>query len=151
MRLWLRHPWLRNACSLCLLGVAVVSSLLSFRWVLAQQGGFGWDLRVVCNSYRAAVKGLDPYLLVQDFPLPYSVIHVYALSPLCYSSKPPLYITVFVAAAVASAFIFLRVTEKRLIDWAIVFAAFAAGLHGIEWQLLTGNVSIFELPLQRIR
>jgi hypothetical protein len=43
----------------------------------------GYDLHVVCSSLQALANGLDPYAMSRPMPLPYPLLHVVLLKPLC--------------------------------------------------------------------
>ena len=151
MGVWQRYPRFSRATTLVLavLVVAACVQLSPSLMPFVGEGRFnlGWDLQVVCGAYDAVTKGADPYVMKQDFTLPYSILHVYAVSPLCRAPEPAIYCALYLTLAAVSALLVLRLTPNDLADRAIVLVMFAGGLHALQWQLSTGNVSIIEWPL----
>jgi len=131
-----------------LLVVASGAPLLPKILAFVQGADVGWDLRVVCSSLDALRAGVDPYRHSQPFPLPYPVLHLYLVAPLCaIGAAPFVYGPVFVLIAAASAVMLWRVVPATTTDRIAVVAAVALGLHGFPWQVATGNVAVVELPL----
>jgi hypothetical protein len=108
----------------------------------------GWDLKVVCSSLQALSAGNDPYLANTLFPLPYSVLHVYLLKPLCaITIYPFVYGIVFALMALASGIALWRMVPPSPLDRIAVLAAILFGFNTFHWQLMTGNPAVIELPL----
>lgn len=143
--------WLRRAGILGLAIVTVLAIAELFPRLLpffaSGRARLGWDLKVVCTAFSGMMNGADPYLVQQRFPLPYSVLHLYAFSPLCQVAEPVFYGIVFVATVAATALLVLRLTPDRAIDRVLVFVMMFIGLHAFRWLLDSGNVAIFEMPL----
>lgn len=109
---------------------------------------YGWDLKVVCNSLDALRSGQDPYLYPRPLPLPYSVLHVYLLAPLCATAVDPIvYVTIYIAIALISAVALWRIVPATAGDRIAVLVAIFISFNSFPWQIYTGNVAIVELPL----
>lgn len=114
-----------------------------------QSSRYGWDLRAVCTGLEAARLGQDPYEVNYiGFYLPYPLLHSYLVSPLCWTDLEPLvYGLVYSALALVAWFLLWPVLPTRWWHRVAALVAIFFSFRGFDWELMTGNIAIFELPL----
>ena len=135
---------------LVLLGLAWMRAYPHVQFLLDGPGTpYGWDFKAVCDGLDAARAGQDPYRIPgADYVMSYPLLHAFVLQPLCWTPMQPLaYGIVYAVIAVFGWFMLWPLLPASAWDRAAALVALFVSFKAFEWEMVTGNVVILELPL----